>query len=106
MSDRYSEDICKELTSLYYRLADLVEEVRDLRFEIKKLKNHPINFYPEIITNSLLFWWETKGTQSHLLNDIYDFLNDFKSTRNHKLKKILYQIEITANEIQAYDKYV
>ena len=103
MIEYFPESTCKELESKYYRLVTLIELVIGLTQEIRRLKNHPINDFPELIYLVLPYWWEAKGVQSHLLEVIFDFLNDFKSTRNKNLKKVLPEIESLAYDILSYD---
>jgi hypothetical protein len=103
MSQYYSKEKCQELTEKYFRLADLTKSLSELGDDIRKLKNHPIHNYPQAICNSLLYWWELKGTQEYLLTEVYDFLDEFKNTRNQKLKKLLISIKGTADEIIKYE---
>lgn len=103
MVEYLSESSCKELKSKYYRLVSLIELVIGYKHEIRKLKNHSINNFPVLINSELTYWWEAKGMQSILLKDVYVLLNDFKKTRNRKLKQILNEIEYLADEIRSYD---
>ena len=103
MVEYFSEDLCRELNEKYSRLVVLVESAIELKTEIKRLQNHPINDFPSIIKFELPNWWEAKGVQAHLLSNVFDFLNDFKHTRNKKLKHHLASIEELSIEILQYD---
>jgi hypothetical protein len=92
-----------ELREKYIKLIALVENACVLKSEIKRLINHPINKFPDLIMFDLHFQWEVKGIQKHLLSDVFSFIDDFKNTRNKKLRDLTLQIEVLAKDIVLYD---
>lgn len=104
MTEYHSPEDFRKISDLYCTLADELREVYKLRQEIRKLKNHPINDYVSYIHYVCLLFGEAKGTQKILLKDIFEFVQDFKRTRNENLKPLIKSISMIADKIADYDK--
>lgn len=94
----YDESVCRPMKLKFAYIMNLIGEAMQLKNDVKKLKNHPMNTqWLEIqlaVASEIYF-----GFEQMYANEIFEFCDDFKRTRNQNLKVQIGQIRKLTEEI-------
>jgi len=96
--EEYDESVYRPMREKFAYITHLISDVLKLKTEVKKLTNHPMNSnWNEILLDVHLAIHV--GFEKAYANEIFEFCDDFKRTRNQKLKVQLENIRKLTEEI-------
>jgi len=96
--EEYDESVYRPMREKFAYITHLISDAVKLKTEVKKLKNHPMNSsWNEILLDVHLAIHV--GFEKAYAKEIFDFCDDFKRTRNQKLKIQVENIRKLTEEI-------
>ena len=94
----YDESVLKPMRSKFAYIMNLILDALKLKTEVRKLTNHPMNTHcGEILID--LQSVNHVGLEIGYAKEIFEFCDDFKQTRNQKLKVQVEHIRKITQEI-------
>jgi hypothetical protein len=105
--ESYDESVLNPMRLKFAYVLNLIFDALKLKSEVRKLINHPMNqHFGDILLD--LHSVDHVGLEIGYAKEIFDFCDDFKRTRNQKLKVQVEHIRMMTQEIldgnYEYDK--
>ena len=97
--DEYAMETHPDLYGKIKMLNDYLSEIIDCESEVKKLKKHPIKNWYQYLSSEIYYDLINKAHLMICYKEITELFDDFKNTKNSKLKDLVLKVKNLSNEI-------